>query len=149
MSGLRRTMKALALLLLFVGGVAFAAPEAGPTLGDKDWTAIRKVIGDQLAALKAGDGEKAMTFAAPGIQAQFGSAENFLRMVRAGYAALLDARQTIFLQGAVIDDAVVQPLRLVLPDDSVLVALYQMQRQPDGRWRIAGCVIAPSTVQST
>jgi len=31
----------------------------------------------------------------------------------------------------------------------VLVALYQMQKQADGRWRIAGCVIAPSTVQST
>ena len=31
----------------------------------------------------------------------------------------------------------------------VLVALYEMQKQKDGRWRIAGCVIAPSTVQAT
>jgi hypothetical protein len=70
-------------------------------------------------------------------------------MVREGYAALLEARRTQFLQGAVIDNAIVQPLRLVLPDDSVLVALYQMQRQDNGQWRIAGCWIAPSTVQST
>ena len=90
-----------------------------------------------------------MTFAAPGIRAQFGTPENFLRMVRDGYAPLLDARHTQFLEGAVIDGAAIQPLRLVLPDDTVLVALYQMQQQPDGRWRIAGCVIAPSTVQST
>ena len=44
-----------------------------PTLPAKEWTAIRKVIGDQLAALKAGDGTKAMTFATPGIRAQFGT----------------------------------------------------------------------------
>jgi len=142
-------MKSLAACLLFAAGVAFAAPEPSTTLPAKEWSAIRKVIGDQLAALKSGDGAKAMTFAAPGIQAQFGTPENFLRMVRTGYAALLEARQTQFLQGAVIEDAVVQPLRLLLPDDTVLVALYQMQQQPDGRWRIAGCVIAPSTVQST
>jgi hypothetical protein len=142
-------MKVLVALLAFVAGLAFAAPVGEPTLPATEWTAIRKVIGDQLAALKAGDGAKAMTFAAPGIQAQFGTPQNFMRMVREGYAALLDARHTQFLEGAVIDDAVVQPLRLVLPDDTVLVALYQMQKQPDGRWRIAGCMIAPSTVQST
>ena len=142
-------MKAIAALLAFVSAVAFAAPASEATLPANEWTAIRKVIGDQLAALKAGNGAKAMTFAAPGIQEQFGTPENFLRMVRAGYAALLDARRTQFLDGAVIDDAVVQPLRLVLPDDTVLVALYQMQRQADGSWRIGGCWIAPSTVQST
>jgi hypothetical protein len=31
----------------------------------------------------------------------------------------------------------------------VLVALYQMQKQSNGQWRIGGCWIAPSTVQST
>ncbi len=127
-----------------------AAPPAVPSgLPATEWSAIQKVIGDQLAALKAGDGARAMAFAVPGIRAQFGSAENFLRMVRTGYAPLLDARHTQFLEGAVVDGATIQPLRLVLPDDTVLVALYQMQRQRDGRWRIAGCVIAPSTVQAT
>lgn len=139
-------MKAFVALLAFVAGAAFAGE---PTLASRDWNAIRKVIGDQLTALKAGDGAKAMNFAAPGIQSQFGTPENFLRMVRTGYSALLEARRTQFLEGAVIDGAVIQPLRLVMPDDTVLVALYQMQKQSDGRWRIAGCTIAPSTVQST
>jgi len=128
---------------------AFAAPPVGaPTLPAMEWKSIQKVIGDQLRALKAGDGTKAMTFAAPGIRDQFGTPENFLRMVREGYAPLLEARYTQFLEGALIEGAVIQPLRLVLPDDTVVVALYEMQRQPDGRWRIAGCVLAPSTVQS-
>jgi hypothetical protein len=34
-------------------------------------------------------------------------------------------------------------------DDTVLVALYQMRKGDDGRWRVAGCVIAPSTLRST
>ena len=142
-------IRALTVLAWLACAVALAAPPDKAQVTAKDWTAIRKVIDDQLSALKAGDGARAIGFAAPGIRDQFGTPDNFLRMVRDGYAALLAARRTQFLEGAVIDDAIVQPLRLVLPDDSVMVALYQMQRQPDGQWRIAGCIIAPSTVQST
>jgi len=36
----------------------------------------------------------------------------------------------------------------VLKDDTVLVALYTMQKDDAGRWRIAGCLLAPSTVKS-
>jgi len=138
------------VLSLLIAVPVFAAPPVGePTLSAIEWKAIEKVIDDQLRALKAGDGATAMTFAAPGIRDQFGTPDNFLRMVREGYAPLLEARYTQFLEGALIEGAVIQPLRLVLPDDTVVVALYQMQRQPDGRWRIAGCVLAPSTTQST
>jgi hypothetical protein len=59
----------------------------------------------------------------PGIRDQFGTPENFLRMVREGYAPLLAARYTQFLEGALIEGAVIQPLRLVLPDDTVVIAL--------------------------
>ena len=139
-----------ALLVALAAAPVLAAPPAPPpALPAAEWTAIRTVVGGQLDALRAGDGAAAFVFAAPGIRAQFGTPENFLRMVRDGYAPLLAARHTAFLDGAVIDGATIQPLRLVLPDDTVLVALYQMQRQPDGHRRIAGCVIAPSTVQAT
>ena len=47
-----------------------------------------------------------------------------------------------------IDGNVIQPLRLILPDNTVLVALYTMEKEK-GRWHIAGCVLAPSTVQAT
>lgn len=146
--GYRRAAATLAALA--VAATAFAAPPAGEaTWPAQEWDAIRQVVGGQLAALQAGDGPKALTYAAPGIRAQFGTPENFLRMVRTGYAPLLAARHTDFLEGAVIAGATIQPLRLILPDETVLVAIYQMQRLADGTWRIAGCVIAPSTVQST
>jgi hypothetical protein len=112
-----------------------------------EWRAIQRVIGDQLAALRKGDGKRAYAHAIPALQEQFGDAEGFMRMVREGYGALLTARYWEFLEGAVLDGVPVQPLRLVLPDNTVLVALYRMQR--DGAtWRIAGCVLAPSTVKA-
>ena len=37
----------------------------------------------------------------------------------------------------------------VMSDEKVLVALYEMQRDAEGRWRIAGCALAPSTLRST
>ena len=118
------------------------------TLRDDDWTAIKALISGQLAALKAGDGTKAFGYAAPGIRQQFGNADAFLEMVRTSYGALLAARYSEFLEGAVVGGRVVQPLRLVGPDNTVLVALYTIERQPEGGWKIAGCILAPSTVKA-
>jgi hypothetical protein len=124
-----------------------AAAQEPATLPASDWEAIKRAIGDQLEAMRAGDAVRAYGHASAGIRSQFGDAEVFMRMVQGGYAALLRARYTEFLDGAVIEGSPVQPLRLVMPDNTVQVALYQMQR--DGtQWRIAGCVIAPSTVRA-
>jgi hypothetical protein len=129
---------------------ALAAPRDGQgKLRPAEWNSIQLVIGDQLKALKAGDGTKAMNYSVPGIRQQFRTPERFLRMVREGYGALLDARYSTFLKGAVVDGITIQPLQLVLPDNSVVVALYRMEKQKDGVWQIAGCVIAPSTARST
>jgi hypothetical protein len=128
---------------------AAAAAAAHAALSPAEWDAIRKTISEQLAALRAGDAARAYTFAAPGIRERFQDAPTFMRMVQDSYAPLLDARYTEFLEGAVIDGRTIQPLRLVLADDSALVALYEMQRDETGRWRIAGCALAPSTVRST
>ena len=125
-------------------GMAQSRP---PALSKRDWAAIKRVISDQLAALRKGDAERAFAYAAEGIRRQLGDAGAFMDMVQSGYADLLHARYTEFLEGAVIEDAIIQPLRLVGADNSVRVALYTMQK--DGaRWRIAGCVIAPSTVKA-
>jgi len=141
----------IAALRCFVVAMAFviasgARAQAEPT--SDDWTRIRTVIAAQRDALVGGDGARAFTYAAPGIQRYFGDVETFMRMVRQSYAALTDARYVEFLDGAVVGGDVVQPLRLVMNDGTVWVALYGMQRQGDGSWRIASCVIAPSTVRS-
>ncbi|MEP6942695.1 MAG: DUF4864 domain-containing protein [Betaproteobacteria bacterium] len=150
----RATRRAcLALLACVV--VAFAqgarAQEA-PLPGDpkpSEWKAMERIISAQRAALVAGEGVKAFAYASPGIRAQFGDPETFLELVRTGYAPLLTARYVEFLPGAVIDGTVVVPLRLIDTDNTVRVALYILERQKNGEWRIAGCRIAPSTTLAT
>ena len=143
---IHRTLVALVLALLAT--LAVAQGGTGPTHPAADWDRIRGVVTAQREALVAGDGERAFAFATPALRRQYGSAEAFMRMVRSGYQALVDARYVELLEGAVIEGSTLQPLRLVMPDGAVLVALYTMERQRDGSWRIAGCVIAPSTVKS-
>jgi hypothetical protein len=149
----RIALTRLAALALALGATMFAGARAAPLPGDAtlptaQWKAIQRVIEDQRRALKAGDAAKAFSFASPGIRAQFETPAKFIAMVRSSYDALLVARYTEFLEGAVIDGRVIQPLRLIAPDNTVLVALYTMERQKDGRWKISGCALAPSTVQA-
>jgi hypothetical protein len=125
-----------------------AALAATPQIRASDWKSIKQVISAQRAALIAGEGEKAFGYATPAIRAQFGDADIFMAMVQVGYPALLTARYTEFLEGAVIGGLIIQPLRLIDADNSVHVALYTMEKQKNGAWRISGCRIGPSTVQS-
>jgi len=136
----------LALWLAAAAAPVRAAP--GPTHPAAEWAKIRGVVTAQREALIAGDGERAFGYATPQLRQRYGSAEAFMRMVGDGYRPLVDARYAELLDGAIIEGSTIQPLRLVMPDGSVLVALYEMQKQADGGWRIAGCVIAPSTVRS-
>ena len=145
----RRLAASLPTLWLALAVLAGIAAAQAPEVRDADWKAMQAIIAEQRAALVAGDGDKAFGFASPGIRAQFGDGQTFLEMVRGGYAALLTARYVEFLEGAVIDGIVIVPLRLVDADNTVRVALYTMERQSNGGWRIAGCRIAPSTVQAT
>ena len=125
---------------------AAAAQTAPPTAAE--WQTIQQVIAAQRAAIIAGEAEKAFSYASPGIQQQFGDAASFLAMVDAAYAALESARYVEFLEGAVIDDIVVQPLRLIDADNTVRVALYTMEKQANSEWRISSRRIAPSTVRA-
>ncbi len=125
-----------------------AALAAEAPMRASDWKSIKQVIAAQRAALIAGDGEKAFGYATPAIRAQFGDADLFMAMVEVGYPALLTARYAEFLEGAVIDGLIIQPLRLVDADNVVRVALYTMEKQKNGAWRISGCRIGPSTIQA-
>jgi len=144
----RRAFLARTLAAALWPAAAPVAHAVETELAKADWQAIRKVISQQLAALRAGDSGRAFSLASPGIQAQFRNAPTFMAMVRGAYSPLLVARYTEFLEGAVIDGIVIQPLRLIAPDNTVQVALYTLEKQANGRWRINGCRIAPSTVEA-
>ena len=152
MSGVSAERRRLARWLA-ASSLAFALAWTGAAVGDAalsaaDWQAIQRVIAAQRAALIEHQAAKAFGYASPGIQEQFGDADTFIAMVEIAYAPLTSARYVEFLEGAVIDGVIVQPLRLIDADNTVRVALYTMERQHDRSWRISGCRIAPSTVRA-
>ena len=149
MSTVTALARRLATLASFVATLAIAQTPATEKLPPADWLAIRSVVEDQRAALATGDARRAFAYASPGVRERFGDAATFLAMVRRSYSPLIEARDAQLLDGAVVDGRVIQPLQLVMPDDTVLVALYTMERLRGGAWRVAACLIAPSTLRAT
>jgi hypothetical protein len=144
----------LLMLMLALGSAAALAAAPAPesslaaSLSRADRTAIRTVISSQLKALVAEDDSAAFAMSAPDVRRQFGTAQAFGEMVREGYPALLRNQSTAFLEASVIDEDVIQPLRIITRDGGVVIAFFSMQRQSNGDWRVYGCEIAPSALRA-
>ena len=115
-----------------------SAQEVAPA----DAQAVRAVIEAQLDAFRHDDAARAFSLATPGIRQTFGSAENFLAMVRASYAVVYRPKDVIFEVTRFIEGQLVQPVRLTDADGRSWIAIYPMQRQPDGSWRTNGCQLS-------
>jgi len=129
----------LRVLLLSLAPLLASAQDAMPP-GDAQ--AIRGVIQAQLDAFRDDDAARAFSLATPGIRATFGSAENFLAMVRDSYPVVYRPKSVAFEAPRLIDGLVLQPVRLTDAGGHAWMAIYPMQRQPDGSWRTNGCQIA-------
>ncbi|HEX7289506.1 MAG TPA: DUF4864 domain-containing protein [Conexibacter sp.] len=108
----------------------------------QDAAEIRAVIHRQIEAFMRDDAKGAFALAAPSVQRTFGTPEKFLDAIRAAYRAVYRPAAVAFLPMRVVDDEVVQPLRVTDASGRVWVAYYAMQRQRDGSWRASGCYLA-------
>ena len=66
-------------------------------------------------------------------------------MVRQSYAPVYRHRAVEF--GAFADggDTIHQTVTLIDDDNVVWTAIYVLEKQPEGNWRISGCVLAKSS----
>ena len=134
-----RLLRTLCALLLALAALPVAAQSA---VSPADARAVRGVIEAQLDAFRKDDAARAFSLATPGIRATFGTAENFMEMVRSSYAVVYRPKSVLFEAPVVIDGQVVQPVRMTDAEGRAWMAIYPMQRQPDGSWRTNGCRIA-------
>jgi hypothetical protein len=125
-------------LALVLAPLAASAQGVSPA----DAQAVRAVIEAQLDAFRHDDAARAFSLATPGIRMTFGSPENFLAMVRATYAVVYRPKDVIFEPSRIIEGQLVQPVRLTDAEGRSWIALYPMQRQPDGSWRTNGCQLS-------
>ena len=134
------------MLLLLLGSLASAGvaaagqTAAGMAVADEaaGGAEIRGVIERQLAAFERDDAHGAFAFASPGIRRRFGDPETFLDMVRRHYPPVYRPRGVAF--GTLRDSprGLLQEVLLSGPDGRAVTALYVMERQPDGSWKIDG-----------
>jgi Domain of unknown function (DUF4864) len=142
-NALRGWLLALVLVpALATAGAWGQAMQPATDLAAADRDAIRTVIGDQMAAFKRDDAAAAFGFAAPNIQDMFGTPEHFLAMVRQGYQPVYRPSDVRFGELVRIDGSLAQLVHVVGPDGVPQLAVYFVERQPDGRWRITGCVLS-------
>ena len=139
----------LILALVPLGAWSSGALAADPPVGVADAGAIHDVVADQLAAFRRDDGTTAFSFASPKIHEQFVSPENFMTMVRTGYLPVYRPREVSFGPVVEMEGRIVQRVLLVGPDGQPVMALYLMEKQPDGSWRIDGCILTQSDEKST
>lgn len=129
-------------VLLGSAGVARAQP-APTELPAADQAAIRAVIASQIGAFRRDDDSAAFALASPNIQHLFGDAATFMAMVRRGYAPVYRPGAVAFGPLVTTDGRIEQRVQLTGPDGAPALALYDMEREPDGSWRIDGCMLVP------
>jgi hypothetical protein len=133
---------ALFLALLMLAALPAASRAEDPSVGPGDAAAIRSVIADQLAAFLRDDQTAAFADASPTIQTIFHDPDTFMQMVRSAYQPVYRSSSVAFRELGMIEGRLVQRVYMVGPDGVAVLADYEMQRQPDGSWRINGCSIA-------
>ncbi len=132
---------AAVLMAVSLAFVAIAAQSETLALSDTDRNSIREVIESQLAAFQRDDGTRAFSYASPTVRRQFVTPERFMHLVRTGYAPVYRPREVAFRDLVMAGDVPVQKVLLVGPDGVPVMAIYPMQRQADGSWKIDGCML--------
>lgn len=143
-------MRWKALFIALIAALPFALAWAGPAAAQAgaDRAALQSIIRDQVAAFTRGDAAGAYAFASPGIREVFPDTEKFMDMVRRGYPALIGPRSLTFGDMQASSDEAVQQVFVVDSAEKPWIALYLLERDAAGAWRIKGCVMTPDKGQA-
>lgn len=130
---LRHAVPVLLLVLLLTPAAAAD--------GSRQAAGIRDAISRQLDAFSRDDGAAAFAIAAPAIQRMFGDAERFMAMVAQSYPPVYRSRRVTFRELMREGNEVIQKAVVTGPDGVPVVALYGMERDATGAWRINSCIL--------
>jgi hypothetical protein len=130
------------LLVVLVALTALMTPVRAQAIDATDAQAIEQVIDSQLKAFAADNGAEAYGFAAPIVRQIFPDPGTFMAMVKRGYLPVYRNKSYDFGESFV--DGQGRPSQRVLItglDGKRHEAVYTMEKQADGSWKIAGCYL--------
>jgi Domain of unknown function (DUF4864) len=128
-------MRAVALLLTAL--LAFALPASAAD----DVAAAQSVIRSQEQAFARDDATAAYFHAAPAIRELFPQAEIFMFMVQNSYAPVSRHRSFEFGEARTEGSSVAQRVHIVDADGQAWEAMYTLEQQSDGSFKITGCTL--------
>jgi hypothetical protein len=139
---MRRSLLALAIIPALYASMAFA--------GDAEIKAAQSSIDSQLKAFRAGDNTAAYSFAAPNVKRIFPTLENFMNMVTGAYKPVHQPRSYAFGKVQQLSPtSIIQQVIIVGADGKDYEAVYTLELQPDGVFRITGVSLRAANSFST
>jgi hypothetical protein len=138
----RRILLAFALII-----AAFAVPAFAD---DARTQAAQSSIESQLKAFIADDNATAYSYAAPNVKKIFPTLDVFMGMVTGAYKPVQKPQSYSFGRTEWMSSTTVaQEVLLVGPDGKDYVALYTLELQPDGVYRVTGVSLREAKTLST
>lgn len=138
---MRRGVRILAL------GCWLAAPHSAVSAeGAQD--EIRKVIEHQIEAFRRDDGSAAYEDAAPGIRRLFPTDRDFMDLVQRSYKPVYRPRRYVFGETRRTEAGLDQGVDIQDESGVDWVAVYSLEQQPDGSWKISGCTLVRAPGQA-
>ena len=134
-----KRIAAAVFALVFALGATAAARAADIT--DSDRAAIQALITDQIHAFQRDDGAGAYADASPTLQSIFTNPDAFMAMVKNGYAPVYRPQSVTFGDIVDSDAGPLQKVFVTGPDGKSYLAVYTLEHEPDGTWKINGCSI--------
>jgi hypothetical protein len=125
-------MRAIVLLLALLFGLAV------PAFAD-DVVTAQGIIRAQEQAFGRDDAAAAYSHAAPEIRQLFPQADIFLQMVQQAYPPVYRHRRFEFGEARAAQGRIAQRVHIIDADGEAWEALYTLEQQPDGSWKITGC----------
>ena len=118
--------------------------------GDAEVKSAQDSISAQLQAFRAGDNAAAYGYAAPNVKRIFPTLDIFMGMVSGGYKPVYRPQSFAFGKSKEMSPtSIIQQVMIVGPDGKDYEAVYTLELQPDGVWRITGVSLRASNSLST
>lgn len=133
-----RLLAGVAALTLVSSNAALAQSVAAA-----DQTEIQSIIRMQVDAFLADNSDAAFSFAAPSIKSMFGNEKRFMSMVRQQYPQVFRPQSFEFGRLEASPTGPVQEVYITGPAGRDWLAVYTLEQQADGSWKISGCYIVP------
>jgi len=107
-----------------------------------DLATAQSIIRSQEQAIIRDDSATAYSFAGPPITSMYRDAAVFMYMVRNGFVPIYRHKSFELGEAKFLGDKITQEVHLIDADGVAWEALYTLERQTDGSWKIISCVLS-------